>query len=506
MLAGSGGRRRREHPPVSHRRATGRHRRAHRPLQPPLLLRSPGAGVRACATVRPAAVAAHAGHRRLQAVQRPLRPPGRRPGARRGGQGAWSSQLRRNVDFAARYGGEEFVVLLPNTSRDGAEVVGQRLVPQVAALDAGLELPPPLPDGARSVGERIRRRHRRGGGRRPWSSRRARTSRSASDLPPSRARRRARTSSCATRTRRSTWPSAAARTGWRCSAPERRSMMDGNPYKTVLEVGATLTADLDLRAGVRAHRPPGGRGAGCGLLRHQRVRRGRGHPHLRRGVGQEAAPGGRGLRRHGDLAGRQAGAARGPAGSRRRRVLPGRPGSRSRPSAPSMEEYDEHACSGGATRVRRRGDRRARHRRLRAGAPLHATTRRQLLKALAVPAAVAIHNAHVFGSAPRSGGASWCRCWTPARRSPAASASRTCLQHGRPRGGPAAGLPRVPHLRVRRGASRARVADALRAPVQPRLAGRAGYGLPRRTTGSTTTTLMLSGELRLHHVDDPAPD
>ncbi len=68
-----------------------------------------------------------------------------------------TSQLRRNVDLAARYGGEEFVVLLPNTAQEGAEAVGMRLVREVAALDAGGDLPPAHHDDARSVGERIRR-------------------------------------------------------------------------------------------------------------------------------------------------------------------------------------------------------------------------------------------------------------------------------------------------------------------------------------------------------------
>ena len=67
------------------------------------------------------------------------------------------TQLRRDVDVAARYGGEEFVVLLPNTTRDGAQVVGDRLVREVAALDG---LPgaasPARGDDARAVGERLR--------------------------------------------------------------------------------------------------------------------------------------------------------------------------------------------------------------------------------------------------------------------------------------------------------------------------------------------------------------
>jgi diguanylate cyclase (GGDEF)-like protein len=68
-----------------------------------------------------------------------------------------SSQLRRSVDLAARYGGEEFVVLLPNTPQDSARVVGDRLLREMARLDAGgVDLPPEQAAGARTVGERIR--------------------------------------------------------------------------------------------------------------------------------------------------------------------------------------------------------------------------------------------------------------------------------------------------------------------------------------------------------------
>jgi len=70
-----------------------------------------------------------------------------------------SGQLRRGVDQAARYGGEEFVVLLPNTCRDGAQVVGDRLVQQIAALTrAAAGVVPEGEEDARSVGERIRQR------------------------------------------------------------------------------------------------------------------------------------------------------------------------------------------------------------------------------------------------------------------------------------------------------------------------------------------------------------
>jgi diguanylate cyclase (GGDEF)-like protein len=75
-----------------------------------------------------------------------------------------SSQLRIGVDIAARYGGEEFVVLLPNTPRGGAEVVGGRLKREVelivaAAPESGervAEAPPRQSEGAALVGERIR--------------------------------------------------------------------------------------------------------------------------------------------------------------------------------------------------------------------------------------------------------------------------------------------------------------------------------------------------------------
>jgi diguanylate cyclase (GGDEF)-like protein len=68
-----------------------------------------------------------------------------------------SSQIRRGIDFPARYGGEEFAVLLPNTARDGAHVVGARLARELGALAERLETEAPPPGRpAREVGERIR--------------------------------------------------------------------------------------------------------------------------------------------------------------------------------------------------------------------------------------------------------------------------------------------------------------------------------------------------------------
>jgi diguanylate cyclase (GGDEF)-like protein len=68
-----------------------------------------------------------------------------------------SSQIRRGIDFPARYGGEEFAVLLPNTARDGAHVVGARLARELGALAERLGADaPPAGRPAREVGERIR--------------------------------------------------------------------------------------------------------------------------------------------------------------------------------------------------------------------------------------------------------------------------------------------------------------------------------------------------------------
>jgi GGDEF domain-containing protein len=67
-----------------------------------------------------------------------------------------TTQLRRGVDLAARYGGEEFVVILPNTARDGAHVVGSRLVRELASVAGRPGVPPPHETGALDVGERVR--------------------------------------------------------------------------------------------------------------------------------------------------------------------------------------------------------------------------------------------------------------------------------------------------------------------------------------------------------------
>lgn len=62
------------------------------------------------------------------------------------------NHVRGGIDIAARYGGEEFAVVLPNTSRDGAQVVGGRLVRELSALPAAA----PDGEGAVTVSERIR--------------------------------------------------------------------------------------------------------------------------------------------------------------------------------------------------------------------------------------------------------------------------------------------------------------------------------------------------------------
>ena len=63
------------------------------------------------------------------------------------------THIRVGIDIAARYGGEEFVIVLPNTAREGAQVVGARLAHQLSSLPGA---PPPHEEGALGVSERIR--------------------------------------------------------------------------------------------------------------------------------------------------------------------------------------------------------------------------------------------------------------------------------------------------------------------------------------------------------------
>jgi diguanylate cyclase (GGDEF)-like protein len=63
------------------------------------------------------------------------------------------ANIRAGVDIAARYGGEEFTIVLPNTARDGAQVVGARLARQLSTLPGA---PPANLEGALDVSERIR--------------------------------------------------------------------------------------------------------------------------------------------------------------------------------------------------------------------------------------------------------------------------------------------------------------------------------------------------------------
>ncbi len=64
-----------------------------------------------------------------------------------------ATQIRTGVDIASRYGGEEFTIVLPNTARDGAQVVGARLAQHLSELPGAAE---PHPSGAMQVGESIR--------------------------------------------------------------------------------------------------------------------------------------------------------------------------------------------------------------------------------------------------------------------------------------------------------------------------------------------------------------
>ena len=64
-----------------------------------------------------------------------------------------STHIRAGIDIAARYGGEEFAIVLPNTARDGAQVVGTRLARELSSLPGA---PPPHDEGAVGVSEQIR--------------------------------------------------------------------------------------------------------------------------------------------------------------------------------------------------------------------------------------------------------------------------------------------------------------------------------------------------------------
>ena len=118
----------RERPPLRQPRAPGDHRRPHRPLQPPLLLRSPRRR-RWPAPQRyqlPLSLLMldvddfklfndHFGHRAGDALLRDL--------------GGLARRRRRasKVDLVARYGGEEFAIILPSTGVDGATCAARRL-------------------------------------------------------------------------------------------------------------------------------------------------------------------------------------------------------------------------------------------------------------------------------------------------------------------------------------------------------------------------------------------
>jgi diguanylate cyclase (GGDEF)-like protein len=47
---------------------------------------------------------------------------------------AFQATVKRSADFVARYGGEEFVIVLPETTAAGAEIVASNLMREVEAL------------------------------------------------------------------------------------------------------------------------------------------------------------------------------------------------------------------------------------------------------------------------------------------------------------------------------------------------------------------------------------
>ena len=190
-------------------------RRPHGALQSPPLPGATASGVRAGAALRAPAFAADDRRRRLQAVQRRARTPAGRRGPARGRPRSCIGSTRQGVDIPARYGGEEFAVILPHTTASGAECLGQRLREQLAELDEDL---PPRGAGAVVVGERLRERGRQVTPSPAAAAAGTRASRSASASPPSTRAGPMRPTSSATPTRRSTWPSARARTGSKCTS------------------------------------------------------------------------------------------------------------------------------------------------------------------------------------------------------------------------------------------------------------------------------------------------
>ena len=448
-----GGRGRRQRPPLPHRRAAGHHRRSHRALQPPLLLRPPAPGVRARAALRPAAVAAHARHRRLQAVQRHATatrsatrcssevgtacsrgscgaastsppataarsswcccptPPRRR--ARRGPSGwcvevaalwlpAWTSRRRHvravRAASASASGGASPRWRLPGSSAGGPRVT----------VSVGLAAYPELGD---QPGPLVRN----------------------ADKALYLAKR-------------------AARTVWRCSAAERRD--DGHAPRPVQDrPRGRRHADRDPRPrrGVRHDRPPGRRGARRAVVRHQRVRPGRRHHDLRRRVGRQLRQEDLDYIGHGDrrpaTSVRHDGEVLARGGdllieptsttpiSMRRNV----PSWRSTTNAARLELPLVYA---------RRGHRRARRRRLAAAAAGSARRSKQLLQPLAsLRPSRSATRARIVLSASRRGSAA--PCSTPSRAIAAPRPRGRGPQPRRAAGGRGGAGVAERHLRVR---------------------------------------------------------
>lgn len=62
------------------------------------------------------------------------------------------SQKSRSDDFVARYGGEEFTIVMPNTNKEIAAAIAERLKKDVAEMFAGKELPKDVPHLTISIG------------------------------------------------------------------------------------------------------------------------------------------------------------------------------------------------------------------------------------------------------------------------------------------------------------------------------------------------------------------
>ena len=188
----------------------------------------------------PAPLAAHDRRRRLQAFQRRARPPARRRGAARGRR----ASCRRTCAAASTCRRATAARSSPWSCRTptlGCGLPRARLHERLEDLDG--ELPPPG-EGAMVVGERLREAVEgtalRGARRTPLRASHGQHRRRVPGRRPA-----TRVSRRAAPTRRSSWPSAAARTASRCIGREDAAGQARRPRHGA-RVSAAVSASLDL--------------------------------------------------------------------------------------------------------------------------------------------------------------------------------------------------------------------------------------------------------------------